>query len=380
MQGKEKFVAKTYAGLEQILKEELEQLGAENCRIGTRAVEFEGDMSMLYRANYFCRFALRILWQVHQFTFRDNNQFYEEIYKYPAEEIMSVHNTLAFNVTMSGNMFKTPLYAALLAKDAVCDRFREKFDERPSVNKDNPDIQFNIHIFNNNAALYLDASGESLHKRGYRVSSHPAQISEVVAAAMVKLSGWKHDCDLIDPMCGSGTILIEAAMSALNIPAGFYREKYGFFNWKNFDRRFWEKIVNEADIKDDVPINFYGSDISTRFIGMAKANVQEARLSDFVRLQRCAMSESAPKRTPAYLIFNPPYGERLDMEDIEDFYKQIGNSLKQKFAGCTAFLISSNMEAVKRIGLHPSKKTTLYNGALECKFLRYDLYAGSKAK
>ncbi|MBR1991544.1 MAG: RNA methyltransferase [Bacteroidales bacterium] len=380
MQGKEKFVAKTYAGLEQILKEELEQLGAENCRIGTRAVEFEGDMSMLYRANYFCRFALRILWQVHQFTFRDNNQFYEEIYKYPAEEIMSVHNTLAFNVTMSGNMFKTPLYAALLAKDAVCDRFREKFDERPSVNKDNPDIQFNIHIFNNNAALYLDASGESLHKRGYRVSSHPAQISEVVAAAMVKLSGWKHDCDLIDPMCGSGTILIEAAMSALNIPAGFYREKYGFFNWKNFDRKLWEKIVNEADIKDDVPINFYGSDISTRFIGMAKANVQEARLSDFVRLQRCAMSESAPKRTPAYLIFNPPYGERLDMEDIEDFYKQIGNSLKQKFAGCTAFLISSNMEAVKRIGLHPSKKTTLYNGALECKFLRYDLYAGSKAK
>lgn len=380
MQGKEKFVAKTYAGLEQILKEELEQLGAENCRIGTRAVEFEGDMSMIYRANYFCRFALRILWNVHQFTFRDNNQFYEEIYKYPAEEIMSVHNTLAFNVTMSGNMFKTPLYAALLAKDAVCDRFREKFDERPSVNKDNPDIQFNIHIFNNNAALYLDASGESLHKRGYRVSSHPAQISEVVAAAMVKLSGWKHDCDLIDPMCGSGTILIEAAMSALNIPAGFYRKKYGFFNWKNFDRRFWEKIVNEADIKDDVPINFYGSDISTRFIGMAKANVQEARLSDFVRLQRCAMSESAPKRTPAYLIFNPPYGERLDMEDIEDFYKQIGNSLKQKFAGCTAFLISSNMEAVKRIGLHPSKKTTLYNGALECKFLRYDLYAGSKAK
>lgn len=380
MQGKEKFVAKTHAGLEQILKEELEQLGAENCRIGTRAVEFEGDMSMLYRANYFCRFALRILWNVHQFTFRDNNQFYEEIYKYPAEEIMSVHNTLAFNVTMSGNMFKTPLYAALLAKDAVCDRFREKFDERPSVNKDNPDIQFNIHIFNNNAALYLDASGESLHKRGYRVSSHPAQISEVVAAAMVKLSGWKHDCDLIDPMCGSGTILIEAAMSALNIPAGFYREKYGFFNWKNFDRRFWEKIVNEADIKDDVPINFYGSDISTRFIGMAKANVQKARLSDFVRLQRCAMSESAPKRTPAYLIFNPPYGERLDMEDIEDFYKQIGNSLKQKFAGCTAFLISSNMEAVKRIGLHPSKKTTLYNGALECKFLRYDLYAGSKAK
>lgn len=374
----QKFVAKTYAGLESILKEELEAMGATNCRIGTRAVEFEGGLDMLYRANYFCRFALRILWQVHQFTFRDNKQFYEEIYKYPAEKVMGADNTLAFSVTMSGDMFKTPLFAAQLAKDAVCDRFREKQDRRPSVDKDHPDVQFHVHIYNNNAALFLDSCGEPLYKRGYRVSSHPAQISEVVAAAMVKLSGWKGECDLIDPMCGSGTILIEAAMQALNIPAGFFREDYGFFHWKNFDRKLWDAITDEADIRDDVPIDFYGSDISSRFLGMAKANVDEARLRDFIRLSRCAMRDTQPRRTPAFVIFNPPYGERLDMEEIENFYKEIGDTLKQKYSGCTAFIISSNMQAIKNIGLHASKKTTLYNGALECKYLRYDLYAGKR--
>ena len=374
----EKFVAKTYAGMEEILKEELTALGATNCQIGTRAVEFEGDMAMMYRANYFCRYALRILWQVHEFTFRDNKQFYEQIFKFPAERLMDADNTLAFSVTMSSSMFRTPLFAAQLAKDAVCDRFRDKFDQRPSVDKESPDVQFHLHIYNNHAALFLDSSGESLHKRGYRVSTHPAQISEVVAAAMVKLSGWHGECDLIDPMCGSGTILIEAAMQALNIPAGFFREHYGFERWKNFDRRLWQRVTDEADIHDDVPVNFYGSDISARFLGMAEANVKAARLSDFIRLFRKAMRDTQPKRTPATLIFNPPYGERLDMEEIDEFYKEIGDTLKQNYAGCTAFLISSNIQAIKRIGLHPSQKTTLFNGALECKFLRYDLYAGKR--
>ena len=374
----EKFVAKTYAGLEELLKEELIALGASNCQIGTRAVEFEGDMAMMYRANYFCRYALRILWQVHEFTFRDNKQFYEQVFKFPAERLMDADGTLAFSVTMSGDMFRTPLFAAQLAKDAVCDRFRDKFDKRPSVDKENPDVQFHLHIYNNHAALFLDSSGESLHKRGYRVSTHPAQISEVVAAAMVKLSGWQADCDLIDPMCGSGTILIEAAMQALHIPAGFYREKYGFMRWKNYDRRLWNRITDEADILDDVPVNFYGSDISARFLGMAEANVKAARLSDFIHLFRKAMRDTQPKRVPSVLIFNPPYGERLDMEEIDEFYTEIGDTLKQKYAGCTAHIISSNMQAIKHIGLHPSKKTTLYNGALECKFLRYDLYAGKR--
>lgn len=377
MRDLERFVAKTYAGLEPLLQEELQKLGAVNCRVATRAVEFDGDMAMLYRANYFCRFALRILWQVHQFCFRDNNQFYNEIYKFPAEKIMDSDQTLAFTVTMSGAMFKTPLFAAQLAKDAVCDRFREKFDQRPSVDKDAPDVQFHLHIYNNNAALFLDSSGESLHKRGYRVSSHPAQISEVTAAAMVKLSGWKGDCDIIDPMCGSGTILIEAAMAALNVPAGFFREDFAFFRWKNFNEKNWNTILDEADIRDDVPVNFYGSDISSRFLGMARANATAARLDDFIRLGCRDIKESRPRRVPAFVIFNPPYGERLNVNDIEDFYREIGDTLKQNYTGCTAFIISSNVQALKKIGLHAMQKITLYNGPLECKYMRFDLYAGT---
>ena len=378
MEHKEKFVAKTYAGLEEILLEELEQLGAENCKLSTRAVLFEGDMDTMYRANYFCRYALRILWQVGEFRFRDNKQFYEEIYKYPAEKALKSDGTLAFSVTMKDAIFSTPLFAAQLAKDAVCDRFREKYDERPSVRKENPDVQFHIHIMGDHATLFLDSSGEPLYRRGYRVASHPAQISEVIAAAMVKLSGWQHDCDLIDPMCGSGTILIEAALAALNVPAGFFRRSFGFYRWKTFDQKRWEQIQDEADIRDDVPVNFYGSDISGRFIGMAKDNIREARLTDFIRVHRSPMNESRPVRTPSFVIFNPPYGERLDMEDIEAAYKEIGDTLKQHYADCTAFIISSNISALKNIGLHASKRITLYNGALECKFMRFDLYKGTK--
>ena len=378
MEKREKFVAKTYAGLEEILLEELEQLGAENCKLSTRAVLFEGDMDTMYRANYFCRYALRILWQVGEFRFRDNKQFYEEIYKYPAEKVLKSDGTLAFSVTMKDAIFATPLFAAQLAKDAVCDRFREKYDERPSVRKENPDVQFHIHIMGDRATLFLDSSGEPLYRRGYRVASHPAQISEVIAAAMVKLSGWQHDCDLIDPMCGSGTILIEAALAALNVPAGFFRRSFGFYRWKSFDQKRWEQIQDEADIRDDVPVNFYGSDISGRFIGMAKDNIREARLTDFIRVRRSPMNESRPVRTPSFVIFNPPYGERLDMEDIETAYKEIGDTLKQHYTGCTAFIISSNIGALKNIGLHASKRITLYNGALECKFMRFDLYKGTK--
>ena len=370
----------SFQGLETVLASELIDLGANNIQIGRRMVSFTGNKETMYRANFQLRTAIRVLKPISHFKAKTADEVYDAVKQIDWTEYLSNDTTFAVDSVVFSNEFKHSKFVAYKVKDAIVDQFREKTGNRPNIRIVNPDIQLHIHVAEYDCTLALDSSGESLHRRGYRQEAVEAPLNEVLAAGIILQTGWRGECDLIDPMCGSGTILIEAAMSALNIPAGFYREKYGFFNWKNFDRRFWEKIVNEADIKDDVPINFYGSDISTRFIGMAKANVQEARLSDFVRLQRCAMSESAPKRTPAYLIFNPPYGERLDMEDIEDFYKQIGNSLKQKFAGCTAFLISSNMEAVKRIGLHPSKKTTLYNGALECKFLRYDLYAGSKAK
>ena len=282
----EYFVAKTFAGLETELLKELHALGAKNCEKLSRAVAFEGDMEMLYRANYYCRTALRILWRQKRFTFKSNRQFYEQIFDFPAEEYLSPDGTLAVHATIVDTIFSTPLYASVLAKDAICDRFRDRFERRPSVDKEYPDVQFHLHIYKDEAQLFMDSSGESLHKRGYKVRNHPAPLNEVVAAAMVMKSGWSGDCDFIDPMCGGATLLVEAAMQALNIPAGFYRREYGFYQWKNFDRKLWKKVRDEADIKDDVDINFYGSDIDGRFLDIARANVQKARLQDFIILER----------------------------------------------------------------------------------------------
>ena len=262
----EYFVAKTFAGLETELFKELHALGAQNCQKLSRAVAFEGDMEMLYRANYYCRTALRILWRQKRFKFRNNRQYYEQIFDFPAENYLSPDGTLAVHATNVDSIFKTPLFASVLAKDAICDRFREHFDRRPSVDKDYPDVQFHLHIYQDEAQLFMDSSGESLHKRGYKVRNHPAPLNEVVAAAMIMKSGWNATCDFVDPMCGGGTLLIEAAMQALNIPAGFYRREYGFYQWKNFDRQMWRKVREEADIKDDVAVNFYGSDIDSRFV------------------------------------------------------------------------------------------------------------------
>jgi putative N6-adenine-specific DNA methylase len=240
-------------------------------------------------------------------------------------------------------------------------------------------VQFHIHIHKNNATLYLDSSGESLHKRGYKVSNHPASINEITAAAMVALSGWDGASDLIDPMCGGGTILIEAAMQALNIPAGYYREKFGFFKWLNFDRYLWKKIMSESTINDDIPVDLYGYDCNPRYLGMAKANVEKARLEDFILLNKRDMRTVKPVRTPSMIIFNPPYGERLEIENINSFYKEIGDALKKNFTYCKAFLISSDIEALKNIGLKTCFKQNMFNGPLECKYYGYDLFSGKFA-
>ncbi len=372
------FVAKTFAGLETELFKELHALGARNCEKLSRAVAFEGDMEMLYKANYYCRTALRILWRQKQFKFRSNRQFYEEIFGFPAENYLSPDGTLAVHATIVESIFNTPLYASVLAKDAICDRFRDRFGRRPSVDKDYPDVQFHLHVYKDEAQLFMDSSGESLHKRGYKVRNHPAPLNEVAAAAMIMKSGWDGSCDFIDPMCGGGTLLIEAALQALNIPAGFYRREYGFYQWKNFDRQLWRKVREEADIKDDVDINFYGSDIDGRFLDIARANVQKARLQDFIILERQDIRHSGPENRPSVVMMNPPYGERLSVEDIRRLYGEIGDTLKQRYAGCKAYIISSDREALKHIGLKPSRKWPMLNGSLECLFQEYELFAGNR--
>jgi putative N6-adenine-specific DNA methylase len=374
------FLAKTFAGFEDILQNELKNYGAKNVIALNRSVQFEGDFNLLYKVNYCSRFASRVLWQVKKFDFDSNDSFYKEIKSFPADQYLSRTGTFAVSCTASETIFKTPLFAALLTKDAICDRFRDRYGERPDVDKENPEVQFHVHIHKNSAMLYLDSSGESLHKRGYKVSNHPASINEITAAAMVALSGWDSKCDFIDPMCGGATILIEAAMQALNSPAGYYREKYGFFNWLNFDRYIWKKIMNESVIHDDIPIDLYGYDCNPRFLGMAKANIEKARLEDFILLNKRDMRTVKPKRTPSMLIFNPPYGERLEMEDNNTFYKEIGDALKNNFPQCKAFLISSDLDALKHIGLKTCFKQNIYNGPLECKYYGYDLFTGSRAR
>lgn len=376
---REIFVAKTFAGLEDILKKELEELGAEECEIISRGVRFSGDFDLLYRVNYFSRLALRVLLKVKEFKFRDNTAFYEAIKEFPAENYLSEDGCLAISATLHNTIFKTPLFASLLAKDAICDRFRERYGERPSVDKENPDVQFHLHIYEHEATLFLDSSGESLHKRGYKIENHAAPINEIVAAGLIKLSGWQADCDLIDFMCGSGTILIEGAMIALNIPAGFYRKEYGFMKWSNFDRELWQNIKDSAQILEDIPINFYGSDISARYLHAAIENVDYAGLRDFIRLKKKDFQDTEPRKTPAFVIINPPYGERLEIENINNFYRSIGDLLKKKYADCTAWIISSDIDALKSIGLHPTRRISLYNGKLECKFMKFDLYKGKKS-
>lgn len=372
------YIAKTFAGLETLLCEELKSLGAKNCKTLNRSVQFEGDFSLLYKVNYYSRLALRILWQVDTFTFSNNNQFYERLFNFPSEKYLASDGTMAVSTTLAQTIFSSPLFASVLTKDAICDRMRDRFGERPSVDKEQPDVQFHLHIFKDRATLFLDSSGDSLHKRGYKVSQHPATLNEVTAAAIIKLSGWKMDCDFIDSMCGGGTLLIEAAMAALNIPAGFYRQHFGFFTWRNFDRELWKQTTDNANIREDVPINFYGYDISSRYLGMARTNIAQAELREFIKLNKQNMFESSPRRKPACIIINPPYGERLEIDDINHFYQQIGDTWKKQYAGCTACLVTSNAEAVKHIGLHPSKKADLFNGSLACKFLKYELYSGSK--
>lgn len=370
----EKYLAKTFSGIEELLARELEGLGAQNCVIINRAVSFEGPIALLYRINYFSRLALRIFIQIKDFNFSDNEQFYQEIYEIEAEKVLRSTGTLAISATVHESIFNTPLFASVLAKDAICDRFRKLYGERPSVDKESPDVQFHLHVFQQKAIVYLDSSGDSLHKREYKTSVHPAPINEVIGAAILQFSEWKKECDVIDFMCGSGTLLIEAAMQALNIPAGFYRSHFGFFSWLTFDAQLWEQIKNEATIEEDVAVDFYGYDISNRSIGMARTNVAAARLSDFIHLRCLNMNRSFPAHKPSLIIINPPYGERLQVENINQLYKEIGDTLKKNYAGCTAWLITSDFGALKHVGLRTSRKISLFSGALPCKLVKYELY------
>ncbi|HYF04130.1 MAG TPA: THUMP domain-containing protein [Patescibacteria group bacterium] len=373
-------VAKTLFGLEDILSAELEALGAQEVTTFTRAVRFEGDTEMMYRANLHLRTALRILLPIHSFSAENEKGLYDGMQELDWSEILKETDTLAIDAAVSSQFFNHSKYVTQLSKDAIVDQFREKTGVRPSVDLDNPTVRLNIHIFEDECTVSLDSSGDSLHKRGYRTDTNIAPLNEVLAAGLVLLSGWTGQSNLVDPMCGSGTILIEAAMLALKIPPQMFRKNFGFKNWPDFDAELWAKVLKEANdaVLKEFPHQIVGSDISLRTIEIARDNIRNAGLEKFIKVEERRLEHTTPPEGGGFVLMNPPYGERLTNVDVEMLYKQIGDVLKQKYKGYEAWLLTSNREALKAVGLRTSRKIPLYNGPLECRFVRYDLYEGTK--
>jgi putative N6-adenine-specific DNA methylase len=375
-----KMVAKTLFGMEELLAQELRQLGASEIEIGTRNVSFEGDTGFMYKANLCCRTAIKILKPITAFNIFTEEDLYKKIYEMPWENYMDVKGTLAVNATVFSDVFTHSQYIALKTKDAIVDRFRDREGVRPDVDLDHPTLRINIHIDRNICTVSLDSSGESLHKRGYKVESTLAPINEVLAAGIIMLSGFQGQCNFLDPMCGSGTFLTEAAMIACNIPPNLNREEFGFETWPDFDVDLYKKIEDAALKKvRDFPHKIYGFDTDPVAIHKAKENIKSANLQDFIEVRQQDFFESEKENDkPLYIVFNPPYDERISLTDVENFYSSIGNTLKRGYPGTQAWMITSNMEALKFVGLRPSTKIKLFNGKLEAKLVRYEMYEGSK--
>ena len=377
-----KMVAKTMVNLEEVLAEELRQLGALNVTPITRAVEFEGDMRLLYRANYCCRTALAILKPFAEFDANNDQELYDQVYKIRWEKILDVDCTFMIDSTTSGEVFTHSYYAALKTKDAIVDRFRRNFGKRPSIDTEAPDYKFNLHIRDNHVTLLMNSSGDSLHKRGYRQGVGVAPINEVLAAGLLKLAGWQCDCNFYDPMCGSGTMLIEAAMMANNIPAQYYRQRFGFMRWKEFNLGEWKSVKNEEDRKIgalDFDFEIWGNDIDEQVIQQCEKNLEYTKLHHDVMLHIGDFADQEPPEGKTLIVTNPPYGERIKVEDLNAMYEKLGDTFKQRFGkDCDVWLITSDFEAMKHIGLHPSKKIPVQNGSLDCRFLHFELYDGSK--
>lgn len=372
-------VAKTFAGLESILAKELRLLGAGNIQTGVRVVTFEGDKGFMYKANLSLRTALRILKPIAEFKVRSEDEFYRKIYDMPWDEYFTENGSFAIDSTVHSEKFSHSKYVTLKAKDAIVDKFRNQTGQRPNIDLRNPKVRINVRISDQQCTVSLDSSGDSLHKRGYRTQTGEAPINEVLAAGILLHSGWDGLSDFLDPMCGSGTILIEAAMIALNIPANINIESFGFMNWKDWDPELFEVIEKAQmnrirDFKDKI----VGYDISAEAVVKTKENIANANLSEFIEVKRANFFKTE-KYTEEHLhiVFNPPYGERLEI-DIPEFYQQIGDTLKTNYPDTQAWLITSEKEAMKNVGLRASRRIKVFNGPLEARLLQYEIYKGSK--
>ncbi len=375
---KEEFelIAKTFQGLEEVLAEELTGLGAGNIEIGRRMVVFTGDKEMMYRANFCLRTAIRILKPIKKFEAKDADEVYQAVKTIPWEEYMDVNKSFAVDAVVFSNEFRHSKFVAYKVKDAVADYFREKTGERPSVRINRPDIALNIHIAETQCTLSLDSSGESLHRRGYRQEATEAPLNEVLAAGMILLTGWRGECDLIDPMCGSGTIPIEAALIARNIAPGVFRKEFAFEKWYDFDQELFDAIYNDDSQERVFEHKIYGYDNSLKAHDIATRNVKAAGLSQDIVLKVRPFQHFEQPKEKSILITNPPYGERISTDDLLGLYQMIGERLKHAFVGNDAWILSYREECFDQIGLKPSARIPLFNGALECEFRRYRLFDG----
>lgn len=372
-------IAKTFEGLEEILAKELSDLGAENIGLLKRGIEFKGDKRLLYLANYTCRTALRILVPVARFRAADETMLYDGVRAVPWEKYLDLSGKFAIDSVISYSPFTHSGFVSLKSKDAIADRFRDRFGKRPDVDTIDPDLRINVHLFKEQCTVSIDSSGSSLHLRGYRKASTEAPLNEVLAAGLLLLSGWDRKTPFVDPMCGSGTLLIEAALMAGKVPSGYFRPLFGFERWKDFDRKLWDIVKRECEEKIEEPeVPLRGFDRDDKAVQACLTNIEQAGVEKFVQVEKADFQTSLPPFPRGFMLTNPPYGERIKVDDIKKFYQDLGDVLKKNYAGYTAWLLGSDLEALKFIGLRPSRKIRVMNGPLECRLVKFDLYEGKK--
>lgn len=370
-------LAKTYFGLEDILAKELTELGADEIETDRRAVRFKGDKALLYKANLNLRTAIRVLVPIAQFKATDADEVYDKAKKINWEEYIGLKQSFIINETVNSENFRHSKFVAYRLKDAIADYFTELYDKRPSVSIAAPDIYIDIHISHDECTISLDSSGTSLHKRGYRSSQNEAPISEAQAAGMLLMAGWDGSKDFIDPMCGSGTFLIEAALIALNIPPCIYRSQFAFEKWQDFDKELFDEIYNDDSNEKEFTHKIIGYDVNPNTVKIAQENVKAAGLTKYIEIQCRDIANFEEVTEPALMVTNPPYGERLKPEDLRDLYREIGRALKHKFVNGEAWVISSHVENLAAIGLKPSQRIELKNGALDCEFWKFEIFSGT---
>lgn len=372
-----KIIAKTFQGLEEVLAKELINLGANNVEIGRRMVAFTGDKEMLYKANFCTRTAVKVLKPIKEFKAKDADEVYEEAKKIDWEKYMDVKSTFLVDSVIFSENFRHSKFVAYRVKDAIADYWREKSGgDRPNVVISNPDLRIHVHIAEDEVTIALDSSGESLHQRGYKTATVQAPLNEVLAAGLIMLTGWDGECDLIDPFCGSGTILIEAALIAQNVYPGVFRKEYAFEKWKDFDADLFDRIYNDDSQEREFDHKIYGYDINRQVVQIATNNVLNAGVKDIVSVEQRDFYEFEQPLDKAIMITNPPYGDRITTDDIFDLYETIGKNLKRNFVGNDAWIISHHEELFDKIGFRPSTKYALFNGSLECEFRKYQIFDG----